>query len=31
VDRVVAAPLDLIERLGGGGARCMLAEVFRNR
>jgi hypothetical protein len=31
VDRVVAAPLDLIERLGGGGARCMLAEVFTNR
>ena len=31
VDRVIAAPLDLIEQLGGGGARCMLAEVFRNR
>ncbi len=31
VDRVIAAPLHLIEQLGGGGARCMLAEVFRNR
>jgi hypothetical protein len=29
VDSVIAVPLDLIERIGGGGARCMLAEVFR--
>ena len=29
VDSIVAVPLDLIERIGGGGARCMLAEVFR--
>jgi hypothetical protein len=28
VDAVVAVPLDTIETLGGGGARCMLAEVF---
>lgn len=26
--RPVLAPLDTIERLGGGGARCMLAEIF---
>ncbi len=24
----VLAPIDTIERLGGGGARCMLAEIF---
>jgi hypothetical protein len=27
VDRVVAAPIPTIERVGGGSARCMLAEV----
>lgn len=26
--QIVAAPLDVIERVGGGSARCMLAEVF---
>jgi hypothetical protein len=29
VDTVIAVPLDVIELIGGGGARCMLAEVFR--
>jgi hypothetical protein len=28
VDSVVVAPLEVIEQLGGGSARCMLAEVF---
>lgn len=28
VDRIVHSPLPTIEALGGGGARCMLAEVF---
>jgi hypothetical protein len=28
VDSVLAAPVDVIERHGGGGVRCMLAEVF---
>jgi hypothetical protein len=28
VDRIVAAPMETIERLGGGSVRCMLAEVF---
>lgn len=28
VDRIVAAPIPTIERLGGGSVRCMLAEVF---
>ena len=28
-DDIVHSPLDVIETLGGGGARCMLAEVFR--
>lgn len=28
-DAVLAVPLPTIERLGGGSARCMLAEVFR--
>lgn len=27
-DQVVSAPLEVIETLGGGGARCMLAEIF---
>ena len=27
-DSVVAAPIDVIERHGGGSVRCMLAEVF---
>lgn len=27
----VVAPLDTIERLGGGGARCMVAEIFLAR
>jgi hypothetical protein len=25
---VLAVPVPTIERLGGGGVRCMLAEVF---
>ncbi len=25
---IALAPIDLIEDLGGGGARCMLAEIF---
>jgi hypothetical protein len=29
VDSMLVAPLSTIERVGGGGARCMLAEVFR--
>lgn len=29
VDAMVVAPLDRIEQVGGGGARCMLAEIFR--
>jgi hypothetical protein len=28
VDHVIAAPVDVIERHGGGSVRCMLAEVF---
>jgi hypothetical protein len=28
VDTVLAAPIDVIERHGGGSVRCMLAEVF---
>lgn len=28
VDRIVHSPLSTIEALGGGGARCILAEVF---
>jgi hypothetical protein len=28
VDSVLAAPIDVIERHGGGGVRCMLAEIF---
>jgi hypothetical protein len=28
VDSVLAAPIDVIERHGGGSVRCMLAEVF---
>jgi hypothetical protein len=28
VDAVLAAPIDVIERHGGGSVRCMLAEVF---
>jgi hypothetical protein len=28
VDSVLAAPIDVIEHHGGGGVRCMLAEVF---
>jgi hypothetical protein len=28
VDRFVVAPIPIIERLGGGSVRCMLAEVF---
>jgi hypothetical protein len=30
VDSVLAVPLDIIERHGGGSVRCMLAEVFLN-
>lgn len=29
VDAVLAVPVDVIERHGGGSVRCMLAEVFR--
>ncbi|BAK77790.1 putative amidinotransferase [Pseudogulbenkiania sp. NH8B] len=29
--RVAQAPIDTIERLGGGGARCMIAEIFLPR
>jgi hypothetical protein len=28
VDSVLAVPIDVIERHGGGGVRCMLAEIF---
>lgn len=28
VDDIIHSPLDTIETLGGGGARCMIAEVF---
>ena len=28
VDAVLAVPVDIIERHGGGGVRCMLAEIF---
>jgi hypothetical protein len=28
VDAVLAAPVEVIERHGGGSVRCMLAEVF---
>lgn len=28
VDSVIAAPIDVIERHGGGSVRCMLAEIF---
>jgi hypothetical protein len=28
VDAVLAVPIDVIERHGGGSVRCMLAEVF---
>lgn len=28
LDTIIHAPLDTIERLGGGSARCMLAEIF---
>jgi hypothetical protein len=28
VDAVLAAPVEVIERHGGGGVRCMLAEIF---
>jgi hypothetical protein len=28
VDAVLAVPVDVIERHGGGSVRCMLAEVF---
>jgi len=31
VDAVLAAPIDVIERHGGGSVRCMLAEVFLSR
>ena len=27
-DSVVPVPLNVIERAGGGGVRCMIAEVF---
>ncbi|MGC0152005.1 citrulline utilization hydrolase CtlX [Chromobacterium vaccinii] len=29
--RIALAPIDTIERLGGGGARCMVAEIFLPR
>ncbi len=28
VDAVLAVPIDVIERHGGGSVRCMLAEIF---
>lgn len=28
VDRIVSAPVDTIETVGGGGVRCMMAELF---
>ena len=28
VDAVLAVPIDIIERHGGGSVRCMLAEIF---
>ncbi len=28
VDAVLAVPVEVIERHGGGGVRCMLAEIF---
>ena len=31
VDRIVSAPIETIETLGGGSVRCMLADVFRPR
>ena len=31
VDRIVSAPIETIETLGGGSVRCMLAEVFLPR
>jgi hypothetical protein len=30
VDAVLAVPLDVIERHGGGSVRCMLAEIFQH-
>lgn len=29
-NRIIHSPLDTIETCGGGSARCMLAEIFRN-
>ncbi len=29
--KIVHSPLDTIEKYGGGGARCMLAEIFLNK
>ena len=29
--KIVHSPLDTIEKYGGGGARCMIAEIFLNK
>ncbi|RLM21270.1 amidinotransferase [Brenneria alni] len=29
--KIVLAPIDIIETLGGGGARCMIAEIFLDK
>ena len=31
MDRVVAAKVPILERLGGGSVRCMVAELFKRR
>lgn len=31
VDQVVAAPVPVLERLGGGSVRCMVSELFKRR
>lgn len=28
IDEIVHSPIDMIETIGGGGVRCMLAELF---
>ena len=30
VCKILSSPLDVIEKYGGGSARCMIAEVFLN-
>lgn len=29
-NRIIAPPLHMIEKIGGGSARCMMAEIFKN-